>query len=84
MKPPFRVASRAGAFHLGTRAWDEETIAAAGLSLRFPRLVASRTVIGAVPAGVAERMGLPPGTLVVSGQHALSLRAGRPSQGAHG
>lgn len=62
-------ASRAGAFDLVERAWDIETIAAAGLRVGFPRLVPSGTVIGTVKAEIAERTGLPSGVPVVTGGH---------------
>jgi xylulokinase len=62
-------ASRAGAFDLVARAWDPETVAAAGLDIEFPRLVASGTVTGTIDDGVARRAGLPSGVSIVSGGH---------------
>lgn len=62
-------ASRAGAFDIVARAWDEATIEAAGLAIAFPRLVPGGTVIGRVPAATAARMGLPPGVALVTGGH---------------
>jgi sugar (pentulose or hexulose) kinase len=62
-------ASRAGAFDLVTRAWDQETVQAARVGLRFPRLVPSGTVIGSIDPGVALRAGLPNGVSIVSGGH---------------
>jgi xylulokinase len=62
-------ASRAGAFDLHTRAWDAETIEAAGLCVRFPPLVASGTRVGRISADVARRTDLPDGVFLVSGGH---------------
>jgi xylulokinase len=62
-------ASRAGAFDLGRRNWDRESIEAAGLDIAFPSLVPSGTVVGAVAAEVAERTGLPAGVRIVTGGH---------------
>ena len=56
-------ASRAGAFDLRARAWDRDTIAATGLDVAFPPLVASGTVIGTLAPDIAKRTGLPPGVL---------------------
>ena len=62
-------ASRAGAFDPWARAWDRDTIAAAGLDVAFPPLVASGTVIGTLAPDVAKRTGLPPGVRIVTGGH---------------
>lgn len=62
-------ASRAGAFDLHTRAWDVQTIEAAGLRVGFPPLVASGTCVGRISADVARRTGLPDGIILVSGGH---------------
>jgi xylulokinase len=62
-------ASRAGAFDLVKRAWDQDSIEAAGLDLAFPRLVASGTVVGSVSAAVSQQTGVPPGVSIVSGGH---------------
>ncbi len=62
-------ASRAGAFDPWTRAWDQDTIAASGLTIDFPRLVSSGTVIGTLSADVSRRTGLPPDLRLVSGGH---------------
>jgi sugar (pentulose or hexulose) kinase len=62
-------ASRAGAFDLVSRTWDDQTIAAAGLDLDFPRLVSSATSIGRLSAPIAERTGLRPGVELISGGH---------------
>jgi len=62
-------ASRAGAFDPWARAWDRDTIAAAGLDVAFPPLVASGTVIGTLAPDVARQTGLPPGVRLVSGGH---------------
>jgi sugar (pentulose or hexulose) kinase len=62
-------ASRAGAFDLLDRAWDRQSIEAARLDITFPRLVASRTVIGHVSAGMAARTGLPTSVAIVTGGH---------------
>ena len=62
-------ASRAGAFDPWTRAWDQDTIAASGLTIDFPRLVPSGTVIGTLSTDVTRRTGLPPGLHLVSGGH---------------
>ena len=62
-------ASRAGAFDIVDRAWDQDTIEAAGLHLRFPRLVPGRTVIGTLQPALAERLGLGAGVALVSGGH---------------
>jgi len=62
-------ASRAGAFDLVKRAWDHDSIKAAGLDIAFPRLVASGTVVGSVSPEVAQRTGLPGDVSIVSGGH---------------
>ena len=62
-------ASRAGAFDLASRAWDVETVEAAGLQLAFPRLVPSMSVIGELDHGLATSAGLPTGVLLVTGGH---------------
>ena len=62
-------ASRAGAFDPWARAWDRDTIAATGLDVAFPPLVASGTVIGTLAPDVAKRTGLPPGVRIVTGGH---------------
>jgi sugar (pentulose or hexulose) kinase len=63
-------ASRAGAFDLVARAWDEETIDAAGLGgLAFPALVPSGSVIGTVSPEIATSVGLPSGVAIVAGGH---------------
>lgn len=62
-------ASRAGAFDLVARAWDHETVEAARLQVRFPRLVPSGTVIGTIDPGIALRGGLPKGVALVTGGH---------------
>jgi xylulokinase len=62
-------ASRAGAFDLHTRAWDAETLEAAGLPIEFPPLVASGTVVGTIAAEVTRRTGLPETVRLVSGGH---------------
>jgi xylulokinase len=62
-------ASRAGAFDPWARAWDQDTIAASGLTIDFPRLVPSGTVIGTLSADVARRAGLPRDLGLVSGGH---------------
>jgi sugar (pentulose or hexulose) kinase len=62
-------ASRAGAFDIVARAWDRETIAAAGLALGFPRLVPSGQVIGRLDPRIADRLGLSPDVALVSGGH---------------
>lgn len=62
-------ASRAGAFDILERAWDTATVAAAGIDLAFPRLVPGRTVIGELDPSLATRIGLRPGTALVSGGH---------------
>jgi xylulokinase len=62
-------ASRAGPFDLHTRAWDAQTIEAAGLRIGFPPLVASGTIVGALSSEVARRTGLPGGVRLVSGGH---------------
>lgn len=62
-------ASRAGAFDPWARDWDRDSIAASGLTIDFPRLVSSGTVIGTLAPDVARRTGLPPGLHLVSGGH---------------
>ena len=62
-------ASRAGAFDPWARAWDRDTIVAAGLDVAFPPLVASGTVIGTLAPDVVKRTGLPPGVRIVTGGH---------------
>jgi xylulokinase len=62
-------ASRAGAFDIETRAWDGETIRAAGLVLGFPPLVSSGSVIGTITSGMARRTGLPGSVAIVTGGH---------------
>jgi xylulokinase len=62
-------ASRAGAFDLVTRAWDDESLEAAGLNLAFPRLVASGSVVGSLSTALAQRTGIPAGVAIVSGGH---------------
>jgi xylulokinase len=62
-------ASRAGAFDLGTRTWDQETIAATGLGITFPPLVPSGTVIGTLSPAAARRTGLSSSVQLVSGGH---------------
>lgn len=62
-------ASRAGAFDLVARAWDDESLEAAGMDLAFPRLVSSGSVIGSLSAAIAERTGIPAGVAIVSGGH---------------
>lgn len=62
-------ASRAGAFDLVTRAWDPDSIAAAGLNIDFPRLVPSGTIIGTLTSELARRTGLPIDVSIVTGGH---------------
>ena len=62
-------ASRAGAFDIVERAWDQATIEATAIDLEWPRLVPGRTVIGEFDPVLAQRVGLPPGTALVSGGH---------------
>lgn len=62
-------ASRAGAFDIVDRAWDQESIDAAGLAITFPRLVPSGTVIGRLDGTVARELGLPAGVEIVTGGH---------------
>jgi xylulokinase len=62
-------ASRAGAFDPLARAWDRDTIAATGLDVAFPPLVASGTIIGTLAPDVAKRTGLSPGVRIVTGGH---------------
>ncbi len=62
-------ASRAGAFDIVERSWDEQTIGVAGLELAFPRLVPSGTIIGRLDGRLAERVGLPPDVALVAGGH---------------
>lgn len=62
-------ASRAGAFDPLVRAWDRDTIAAAGLDVAFPPLVASGTIIGTLAPDIAKRTGLAAGVRIVTGGH---------------
>ena len=62
-------ASRAGAFDIVERAWDRASIEATEVPLAWPRLVPGRTVIGELDPAPAQRVGLRPGTALVSGGH---------------
>jgi xylulokinase len=61
-------ASGTGAYHLASGRWDEEVLGALDLDPGlWPRLVRSDEVVGGLPADVAARVGLRPGTPVVAG-----------------
>lgn len=61
-------ASGTSAYNLATGTWDEEVLGAVGLDPElWPRLVASHEVVGGLLPSVAERVGLPAGTVVVAG-----------------
>jgi sugar (pentulose or hexulose) kinase len=62
-------ASRAGAFDLTARAWDQGSIHAAGLAIAFPSLVPSGTEIGTLSPQIAEQVGLSTGVRLVAGGH---------------
>lgn len=62
-------ASRAGAFDIVDRAWDPESIDAAGLAIAFPRLVPSGTGIGRLDEALARELGLGTGVELVTGGH---------------
>ena len=62
-------ASRAGAFDLVARHWDEDTVQAADLGVAFPRLVASRTILGTISRSAAGPTGLSEDVAVVAGGH---------------
>jgi xylulokinase len=77
-------ASRAGAFDLVKRSWDDETIEAAQLRIAFPRLVPSGSVVGTLDPVVAARVGLSRDLRLVSGGHdhlCAALGAGLRSRG---
>jgi sugar (pentulose or hexulose) kinase len=62
-------ASRAGAFDLATRRWDAATLDAAALTIPFPPLVPSGTVVGTLSAAMAARTGLSTDVRLVTGGH---------------
>ncbi len=62
-------ASRAGAFDIVERTWNQATIEATAIELEWPRLVPGRTVIGEFDPVLARQLGLPSGTALVSGGH---------------
>lgn len=64
------MASRTGVFDLKSREWSEELIRGFGLDRdKFSQALPSGTVAGRIDPGVAERIGLDPGTLLVTGGH---------------
>ncbi len=60
--------SGTGCFHLANKDWDDDILAAVGLSRSlFPEIVASTAVVGRVTGEVARVTGLPDGLPVVAG-----------------
>ncbi len=62
-------ASRAGAFDIVGRDWDQASISLARLDVAFPRPVPSGMAIGRVHPFIAREIGLPSGVVVVTGGH---------------
>lgn len=66
----YSLAARTMAFDVGRRAWSHEIIDLAQLDVkRLSQLLPSGSVVGEVPAAAAERLGLRPGVLAVTGGH---------------
>jgi xylulokinase len=66
----YSLAARTMALDVGRRAWSEELIELARLDLRrLSRLLPSGSIVGEVPTAAAERLGLRPGVLAVTGGH---------------
>ncbi len=64
------LAGRTMLFNVRTHQWDEAILQAAGLDpSRLAKPAASGTVVGTIPRGVADDLGLPADVLVVAGGH---------------
>ena len=64
------LAGRTMLFNVRTHAWESEILSAVGLDpQRLPRTIAAGSVVGAIDAATAARLGLAPGCLVVAGGH---------------
>ncbi len=64
------LAGRTMLFNINTHQWDPEILQAVGLEPeRLARPVPSGTVIGTIPRGVADELGLPEDVIVVAGGH---------------
>ncbi|MFA6240595.1 MAG: FGGY-family carbohydrate kinase [Candidatus Hydrogenedentales bacterium] len=64
------LAGRTMMFDVTRHAWSEDVIDAVGIDLaQLPRLAPSGTVVGEIPARVAQELGLPPGVRVIAGGH---------------
>lgn len=66
----YSLANRTLLFDLERRDWSNELLEWAGLDRdKFPATVPSGKVIGTVSHGIAEELGLPRDTLIISGGH---------------
>lgn len=83
-------ASGSNAFHLASKTWDREVLAALDIDVNlFPEVVASDAVVGHVTSAAADATGLRAGTPVVAGAGdnaaaatALGLSSSRPRLGS--
>lgn len=78
------MAARTMAYDIDRRGWSAELLETAGASAgQLPEIAASGETAGVVPDGVAERLRLPAGVIVVVGGHdqpmsALGTAIGKP------
>ncbi|HEX7002793.1 MAG TPA: xylulokinase [Trueperaceae bacterium] len=83
-------ASGSNAFNLHAQAWDADILDALGIDARrWPQVMPSKAVVGAVQPAVAAELGLPPGLDVVAGAgdnaaaaYGLGLSSERPQLGS--
>jgi xylulokinase len=62
------LAARSGAFDIERGAWSEALLAAAGIPIElFPPVAPIGSIVGTIPAAVADALGLPNGVRVVAG-----------------
>jgi xylulokinase len=87
-KPPsleLNWAIESGLFAIGERVWSTDLLENAGIAIeQLPPVRESSTVIGELDAGVARRVGLPPGIPVIAGSAdhvASALAAGLRDDG---
>ena len=72
----YPLAGRTMLFNVQSHQWDEQILAALGLSAsQLARPVPSGTRVGCIPAGIAAGLGLPGGVVVVAGGHDQSCGA---------
>lgn len=64
------LAGRTMMFNVRTHQWDDDILASVGLNRgQLARAVPSGTVVGTIPDGIAEELGLPKNVPVVAGGH---------------